>query len=602
MKRRFRRIFGITLLFLTLVAAIGSVTVLGQGGKAQASELPSLREIYQDYFEIGAAVSIAGWSSKTFDRHRELIKHQFSSLTAENEMKPEALQPGPGNFRFTDADRMVDFAVEQGMKVRGHTLVWHAQTGDWFFRDGKNQLIYEKDVITEADRQLVIDRLENHIEVVMEHFGDKVYAWDVVNEAVSDGGGAIHRPDSPWFQILGDDFMKIAFTKAHEVNPNVKLFYNDYNPEMAYKRGRTIKMLEDLLADGVPVHGIGIQGHWSVDGTTIKEIEQAIRMYADLGLEIHITEMDVGMEGFTEEQQAERYRELFQLFKKHSDVITSVTIWGITDDASWRRDENPLLFDGNGEPKPAFWALVDTDKPWYVNKAEYTNAVEFFNSAGEMVGALKPGDYNLNELDSLGFNLAEVTGLQVEKGHLITFFEQEGQQGTAWHFITTEDFAGGAMATQAKSLSIASIETDNIALNKPTKANVLGERAHRAVDGEKISSWSPSAEPPYWLEVDLEGTYLLSRWVVRLHGTGPLAGEVEESPFNAADFSLQISDDGVNWQDVDVVEGNTASICDRDLNLVKASYVRLYVTRPTSVDRNNSLAVYEFEVYGTVLD
>ncbi len=371
LKRTFNKVVAPILLLVALLLSSGITPVIGKTPEISVVDIPSLREIYKDYFEIGTAVSIAGWSAKTFDTHRDLIGHHFSSLTAENEMKPDALQNREGIFTYRDSDRMVKFAVENDMLVRGHTLVWHAQTSDWFFRDKDGKLIYEKDTISEEDRQLVIDRLENHIETVMEHFGDDVYAWDVVNEAVSDDGASTHRLDSPWFRILGDDFMGIAFRKAHEVNPNIKLFYNDYNPEMVYKRGRTLNMLKRLKLEGVPIHGIGIQGHWSVDGTSIREIEDALRLYADAGLEIHITEMDVGMKGFTEEEQAERYRELFKLFKKYSNAITSVTLWGVSDEASWRSGENPLLFDRNHEPKPAYWALVDTDKPWYENKAEY---------------------------------------------------------------------------------------------------------------------------------------------------------------------------------------------------------------------------------------
>ena len=243
------------------------------------------------------------------------------------------------------------------------------QTG---FRDKDGKLIYEKDEITEEDRQLVIDRLERHIEAVMTHFGDSVYAWDVVNEAVSDDAAYILRPDSPWYRILGDDFIKIAFRKAHEVDPDAKLFYNDYNAEMAYKRGRVVALLRDLINEGVPIHGIGIQGHWGVNGPSVSEIEDGIRLYADMGLEIHITELDVGMDGRTPEEQAERYRELFELFKKYSYAITNVTLWGIADDASWRSNDNPLLFDRTHKPKPAFWAVVDTSKPWHVNKADRT--------------------------------------------------------------------------------------------------------------------------------------------------------------------------------------------------------------------------------------
>ena len=140
---------------------------------------------------------------------------------------------------------------------------------------------------------------------------------------------------------------------------------------MVYKRGRMAQMLKGLLDKGVPVHGVGIQGHWGVNGPAIDEIEDALKMYADLGLEIHITELDIGMDGKSLAEQAERYREAFALFKKYSHAITSVTLWGISDAATWRQDDNPLLFDKNQEPKPAFWAIVDTDKSWEQNRAYY---------------------------------------------------------------------------------------------------------------------------------------------------------------------------------------------------------------------------------------
>jgi endo-1,4-beta-xylanase len=372
MKRKLAGFIRCAVLVLVLVLSVGCfpmVTTKPDDGKAPG--IPSLREIYQDYFEIGAAVSIAGWSSKTIDTHQDLIKKHFSSLTAENEMKPDALQPRQGQFNFSDGDKMVDFALSNGMKVRGHTLVWHAQTPDWFFRDKDGNRIDQKAVITEEDRQLVIERLENHIETVMKHYAGKVYAWDVVNEAISDDGRYILRQDSPWFRILGENFIEIAFRKAHEVDPDAKLFYNDYNAVMVYKRGRMAQMLKGLLDKGVPVHGVGIQGHWGVNGPAIDEIEDALKMYADLGLEIHITELDIGMDDKSLAEQAERYREVFALFKKYSHAITSVTLWGISDAATWRQDDNPLLFDKNQEPKPAFWAIVDTDKSWEQNRAYY---------------------------------------------------------------------------------------------------------------------------------------------------------------------------------------------------------------------------------------
>lgn len=558
---------------------------------AEEYMLPSLKEIYKDYFRIGGAVSVASWAPKTLVSHRDIIIGQLNSLTAENAMKPDYLQPREGVFNFREPDNLIAFAQQNGMVVRGHTLVWHAQTPDWFFRDKDGKLIYEKEVVTEEDRQLVISRLEAHIEAVMTHFGDIVYCWDVVNEAVSDDSAYILRPESPWMRTIGEDFIKIAFRKAREVNPNVKLFYNDYNAVAPYKRGRIYTLLKNLIAEGVPIDGIGIQGHWGIDSPSLADIEESIKMYAGLGLEIHITEMDIGMDGYTEEEQAERYRQIFELFKKYSDVITNVTLWGVADDASWRGDDNPLLFNRNHEPKPAFWAIVDTSKPWYVNKAEYTGAAMFKNAQGERIGTLKPGEYALTDLD---FALADAAQVEVGKGYFMTFYSELGE---AWHYVSTNEFNGAELAQKAVTVSVYYVEAENIALNKPVDANVSSNRAGRAVDGDPASSWSPKDTPPYWLTVDLEQPYILYRWVCRLHGTGPLAS-ISSSPFNAADFKLQISNDGINWIDADVVEGNTASVTDRELNLVQARYIRLYVTRPTSVEVNKNLVVYELEIYG----
>ncbi len=587
------RIFFLTCIMLSLVLLGSSI------GMASDYELPSLREIYKDYFYIGGAVSVASWAPKTLVSHREIIEGQLNSLTAENAMKPDYLQPREGVFNFVEPDKMVAFAQEHGMQVRGHTLVWHAQTPDWFFRDKSGKRIDEKDVVTEEDRQLVIERLEAHIEAVMNHFGDKVYVWDVANEVVTDDAGRIHRLDSPWIRTIGEDFIKIAFRKAREVNPDIGLFYNDYNAVAPYKRGRIISMLKDMINDGVPIDGMGIQAHWGVDGPSIGEIEDALKMYADLGLEIHITEMDVGIGNFTEEQQAERYREIFRLFKKYSDVVTNVTLWGVADDASWRGDDDPLLFNRDHEPKPAFWAIVDTERPWYVNKAEYTGAAFFRTEDGQKLGTLLPGKYLLEDLD---FNLEQAREIEIVKGHFLSFYENQDFSGEAWHFTSAEDFNGAEMARQAKSFTIRYIDANNVALDKPTKASELSERAPRAVDGDGVSSWSPKGGAPYWLEVDLEDVYMLNRWVVKLQGTGPLAGNVANSPFNAADFELQISEDGIDWETVDVVEDNTLSTADRDLSLIPARHVRLFVTKPTSLDSNKNLIVYELEVYGISIE
>ncbi|MFW6288087.1 MAG: endo-1,4-beta-xylanase [bacterium] len=587
-----QRIFARISFLIVFILSISTVSM------ASTNDLPSLHDLYEDYFPIGTAVAVAQWN-RTLDSHRDLIESNFNSLTAENAMKPDGLQRGEGRFNFKTANELVDFAEDNDKMVRGHTLVWHSQTPDWFWKDEDGNRIDEKDNISEKDRQLLIDRMEDHIERVVSEYKGQIYAWDVVNEAISDSSSVVYRQDSPWYRILGKEFIKIAFEKAHEVDPEAKLFYNDYGAANPNKRNRIIELLEYLLENDVPIDGMGIQSHWDVDSPSIEDIEKAIQMYADLGLEIHITELDIGMEGFTEEEQAERYGEIFELFKKYSDVITNVTLWGVADDATWRPDQNPLLFNKDHDPKPAFWAVVDPAKPWYVNMAEYTGAATFKNTTGEEIDVLETGDYHIDELE---FALEDINELELVRDHLITFYESKDFQGKTWEFTSTDDFNGAEMVNKAESFSIEHVEFENLSHNKEVETNVAADKAERAVDGDDNSSWSPNDEAPYWLSIDLGEAHFLNRWVVRSFGTGSLAGDSSEGPFNIADFKLQISDDGDSWHDLDEVEGNEHSFTDRDIDLTVARYVRLYVSRPTSLDFNQKLTLYEFEVYGTPVE
>lgn len=232
------------------------------------------------------------------------------------------------------------------------------------------------------------------------------------------------------------------------------------------------------------------------------------------------------------------------------------------------------------------------------NEATPPRTVVFKDNNGEELGSLELGEYILEDFSSLGFELEEVFELEVLRGHVISFYETENFHGDTWHFISADDFNGADMSKNAKSFSVINIDSENVALNRPVDANVRSDRANRAVDGDNLTSWAPKDTPPYWLTVDLEDTYLLNRWIVRLQGTSPLFDGMSTSPLNAADFRLQVSEDGSNWYDADIVEGNTYSITLRDLNLIPARYARLYVTRPTSLDTNQDLVVYEFEVYG----
>lgn len=332
--------------------------------------IPSLHKAYEGYFNIGVAVN-AG----TMNTHNDLIEKHFSSITAENEMKPDhILRYISGNelvLDFTRGDRIVNYALQNGKKVRGHVLVWHSQTPDWFFKDENDQLL---------SQEKIQERMAEYITKVVTHYKGKIDAWDVVNEAITDSNDPDHiyrhkdydkKNGSLWNEIFAGseiDYIAAAFRAAHEADPEAKLYYNDYNAVAPEKREKIMKMIRQLKDEDVPIHGIGIQAHWLFNWPSAGDIEDAIVEYSKMGLDVQITELDIRIDGDMEkkitlsrkdkERQADRYKEVFEIFIKHSDKISSVTFWGITDDNSWISQE-PLIFDRNKNPKPAFWAILD---------------------------------------------------------------------------------------------------------------------------------------------------------------------------------------------------------------------------------------------------
>ena len=309
-----------------------------------------------------------------------LIARQFACLTAENEMKPDALQRVQGRFTFERADRLVAFAREHDLAVIGHTLCWHQQSPRWMYEDRDGRPL---------PRERALANLKAHIEGVMGHYKGKVKGWDVVNEAINDG----RRPwlrDTPARRAIGDDFVLKAFEFAHRADPNAELYYNDYNIEADYKRERALRLVRQIKAAGLRIDGVGIQGHWSLGGPSLEEIERGIRAYAELGLKVMITEMDVdvlprgrrggadlsaterggqdpyrdGLPDDVQRKLAKRYGDLFRLFMRYPRV-TRVSFWGVTDGDSWLnnfpvrgRTNHPLLFDRQLRPKPAFDAVI----------------------------------------------------------------------------------------------------------------------------------------------------------------------------------------------------------------------------------------------------
>ncbi len=341
-------------------------------GSAQGS-VPSIRDALAGDFTLGAAVSPE--FTDAADRHAALIARQFGALVCENAMKPESLQPVEGTFRFAPADRVLRFAERNGMALRGHALVWHQQTPQWFFSDSDDRA-------KAASRELLLRRLETHIQTVLGHYRGRIRAWDVVNEVLGDDGRLRDaRGGSKWYEIIGPDYVDKAFNYAREADPAALLAINDYNLESsAAKRDAMYDLVKGLLSRGVPVGAVGMQMHVSIYGPGLDEIRQAIEKFASLGVKVQVTELDVSVYAGKEaekpitadllDQQAKRYAELFGLFREEAKKgnLDMVMLWGVSDEQSWLnsfpvpgRTNAPLLFDRELEPKPAFWAIVGTN-------------------------------------------------------------------------------------------------------------------------------------------------------------------------------------------------------------------------------------------------
>ncbi len=324
------------------------------------SEL-SLCKSYEKYFDIGAAVN-----PRSIKDCADILKQHFNSVTCENEMKYIITHPEEDKFDFSKADEIVAFAKANGMKVRGHAPVWHSQTPNWIFKDGDKP----------AHRELVYERLDRHIRAMAEHFGKDVYCWDVVNEACIDElpefqikfmGNETYRT-SRYLTACGFEYIAKAYSIWGKYAPDAKLFYNDYNECNPLKRERIVNLIKEVQDQGAPIYGMGLQSHYSIYGPEMDEVKKSIETYAALGLHLHITEMDISFyedpfrspEIVPTQEQIEKqvaiYEKLFEFYRSYSDVIDSVTLWGVTDKTSWisRPDRKnwPLPFDENGNAKP----------------------------------------------------------------------------------------------------------------------------------------------------------------------------------------------------------------------------------------------------------
>lgn len=309
---------------------------------------------------------------------KELAASQFNLVVAENECKMGSIyRQGPDGkpfFDFAAADRLRDFAKKNSQDMRWHTLVWHNQSPDWIFKNADG---------SKVSREVLEERLKNYIFNVGERYRDDICSVDVVNECISDKNFILRdgADRSQWFDILGPDYVDKAFFWAKEAFPKSSLVINDYNLEMVPgKREGMYKLVKGMLERGVPVDTVGLQMHINIEYPPVSEIEKTIELYGSLGLKVIVTEMEISMyadreqnEGKFEprkeytpellQKQADRYAEIFECFKKEAraGILKDVVLWGITDRMSWKngfpvpgRTDAPLLFDGEGKPKPAF--------------------------------------------------------------------------------------------------------------------------------------------------------------------------------------------------------------------------------------------------------
>jgi len=351
--------------------------------KQEVSIGPSLKEAYQDLFLIGTALNTAQIAGQ--DRASlEIVKKQFNAITAENIHKWEKIHPEEGVYQFGPADDFLAFGEKNRMVMIGHTLVWQNQTPAWVFEDANGQPV---------GRDELLKRLKDHIDTVVGRYRGKIHGWDVVNEAIDEQGN--YRQNNTWYEIIGPDYIEYAFKWAHEADPGAELYYNDFNMWYEGKVESVIKLVRNLQSKNIPIHGIGLQGHWGLDYPPLDELEACLRAYSETGLNLMITEMEINVlpfpesadigaditknyelrkeydpyaEGFPDSMQVilgNRYRELFDLFIQYKAHVSRVTLWGVHDGQSWTnywpirgRTNYPLLFDRKLKPKRAFYDLI----------------------------------------------------------------------------------------------------------------------------------------------------------------------------------------------------------------------------------------------------
>ncbi len=338
-----------------------AIIVLAFGFQSDSNaQQPTLKDAYKGCFLVGAALNPVQFSGAD-PREDTLIKAQFNTISPENVLKWEIAHPRPDTYDFSLADKYVEFGQQSHMFIIGHNLVWHSQVPKWVFEDEKGAPV---------TREVLLERMRDHISKVVGRYKGRIAGWDVVNEALNEDGT---MRQSPWLKIIGDDFIEQAFRYAHEADPQAELYYNDYSLENEAKRKGALELVKKLKAKGIAITGVGTQGHFSLDSPTTDQVDSTIVEFGKLGVKVMITELDVpklnpyanGLPDAVQQQLSKRYADLFVTFASHCGLVSRVTFWGVTDKESWKnnwpvrgRTDYPLLFNRDAQPKPAFGAVI----------------------------------------------------------------------------------------------------------------------------------------------------------------------------------------------------------------------------------------------------
>lgn len=333
----------------------------------------TLKGLYGSKFRIGVAINTRQAAEKDHTALPIILQH-FNSIVADNCMKSDAIHPEENRYEFSQADAFVNFGEKNGMEIIGHCLIWHSQLAPWFCVDknGKN-----------VSPEILKQRMKDHITTIVSRYKGRIKGWDVVNEAIMEDGSF---RQSPFYEILGEEYIPLAFEYAHAADPDAELYYNDYGMDNKGRRDAVVRLVNQLKERGLRIDAIGMQSHMGIDYPQIDQFEQSIKAFAATGCNIMITEWDMSalptvntsaniseVTSYDAELNPypealpdsvsriwnQRMNDFFHLFLKHADVISRVTVWGVSDGDSWKNDfpvkgrkDYPLLFDRNMQPKP----------------------------------------------------------------------------------------------------------------------------------------------------------------------------------------------------------------------------------------------------------